>query len=130
MRNALWVGLLVLGAAQGAQAQVNVSVGTEEVRIGADGSVNVKGSGGKVQVGAGGQIGSQLSSVGGGNEVSSTVGGIAPGANIEGVTIINGRLWIDGKEIPPGVKSYKSPKTGKTYKIERHGKNVAVTGGD
>lgn len=62
------------------------------------------------------------------NEVSSTVGEIDPGASIEGVTIINEKVWIDGKEIPPGVKSYKSPRTGEVYVIERRGRNISVTG--
>jgi len=65
-----------------------------------------------------------------GNEARSVTGAIAPGANIEGVTIINGKLWIDGEEIPPGVKRYRSPKTGKTYEIERRGQNISVTSSD
>lgn len=124
LRIALGLGLMALGWAA-AQAQISISAGGQDVRVGADGAVSVQGAGQDVRVGAGGQV-----SVGSGNEVGSSVGSIAPGANIEGVTIINGKLWIDGKEIPPGIKTYKSPKTGKTYKIERHGKNIAVTGND
>ncbi|MCX8087252.1 MAG: hypothetical protein N3C63_10195 [Rhodocyclaceae bacterium] len=125
MRKALWIGVMTLGAAAIAEAQISISSGGQDVRIGADGAVSVKGAGQDVRVGAGSQV-----SVGSGNEVGSSVGSIAPGANIEGVTIINGKLWIDGKEIPPGVKTYKSPKTGKIYKIERQGKNVSVTSND
>lgn len=125
MKTATCFGLLALLAMQMAHGQISISAGGEDVRIGSDGSVSVKGSGGDVRVGAGSQV-----SVGSGNEVGSSTGSIAPGANIEGVTIINGKLWIDGKEIPPGVKTYKSPKTGKTYKIERHGKNISVTSND
>jgi hypothetical protein len=119
------VGVVGLGVASVAWAQIGISAGGQDVRIGADGSVSVRGDGKDVQVGAGGQV-----SAGSGNEVRSSVGEIAPGVNIEGVTIINGKLWIDGKEVPPGVKRYKSPKTGKIYNIERRGSNVSVTSND
>lgn len=125
MKTAAWLGFLAFLVAPTAQAQISISAGGQDVRVGADGSVSVKGAGGDVRVDAGSQV-----SVGSGNEVGSSTGSISPGANIEGVTIINGKLWIDGKEIPPGVKTYKSPKTGKVYKIERNGKNIAVTGND
>jgi hypothetical protein len=125
MRATILFGLLGFVLTQTAMAQISISSGGQDVRIGSDGGVNVKGAGADVRVGAGNQV-----SVGGGNQVSSSAGEIAPGANIEGVTIINGKLWIDGKEIPPGVKSYKSPKTGMAYKIERNGKNISVTGTD
>lgn len=115
-------GLAGLVAAGAAWSQIGIAAGGQDVRIGVDGSVSVRGGGEDIRVGSGGQV-----SAGPGNEAKSTVGEIAPGANIEGVTIINGKLWIDGKEIPPGVKRYKSPKTGKQYNIERKGKNVSVT---
>lgn len=118
-------GIALLLVAQLATAQISVSAGGQNVSIGPDGAVSIKSPGSNVQVDSGSQA-----SVGMGNRVSSSVGEIAPGANIEGVTIINGKLWIDGKEVPPGVKQYKSPKTGKLYKIERNGRNVAVTGSD
>ncbi len=124
-RIAPWFCFAALGFATAVEAQISISSGGQDVRIGADGAVSVQGAGQDVRVGAGNQV-----SVGAGNEVGSSVGSIAPGANVEGVTIINGKLWIDGKEIPPGVKTYKSPKTGKTYKIERQGKNISVTGND
>jgi len=125
MRSILLLGLAGLFSGQLAQAQVVVSSGGQEVRINADGTVSVTGSGEEIRASAGGQV-----SIGSGNRVQSVAGGVAPGANIEGVTIINGRLWIDGKEIPPGVKRYKSSKTGKTYHIERNGKNVSVSSSD
>jgi hypothetical protein len=105
-----------------ANAQINISAGGESVRIDAGGGVSVQSGGHNVKTMPGGDV-----SVGTGNQARSTTGQIEPGANIEGVTIINGKLWIDGKEIPPGVKRYKSPKTGTVYKIERNGKNVSVT---
>lgn len=122
MRKIIFSGLISLLATGSTWSQVGIAAGGQDVRIGPDGSVSVRGAGEDVQVGAGGQV-----SVGPGNEAKSSVGEIAPGANIEGVTIINGKLWIDGKEVPPGVKRYKSPKTGKLYNIERRGNNVSVT---
>lgn len=122
MRKIIFSGLISLLATGGAWSQVGIAAGDQDVRIGPDGSVSVRGAGEDVQVGAGGQV-----SVGPGNEAKSLVGEITSGANIEGVTIINGKLWIDGKEVPPGVKRYKSPKTGKLYNIERRGNNVSVT---
>lgn len=127
MRKQSWWALAVLASGAGAAfAQVSVSTGGESVRIDAGGGVSVSAGGGRtVSAGPGSQV-----SVGPGNQAKSSIGEIAPGANIEGVTIINGKLWIDGKEVPPGVKRYKSPKTGTTYKIERSGKNVSVTSED
>lgn len=126
MRNGVWVGrILALTMVWPVHAQVSITAGGQDVRVGADGSVSVQGAGTDVRVGSGSQV-----SIGSGNDVSSVAGSIAPGANVEGVTIINGKLWIDGKEIPPSAKLYKSPKTGKVYKIERNGKNIAVTSND
>ncbi len=121
-RSRRWLCLplgFVVGAAG---AQINISAGGESVRIDAGGGVSVQSGGQNVMVAPGGDV-----SVGTGNQARSSVGQIDPGANIEGVTIINGKLWIDGKEIPPGVKRYKSPKTGAVYRIERDGKNVSVS---
>lgn len=125
MRAKILFCLLGFVLTQTVMAQISITTGGQDVRIGSDGGVNVKGAGSDVRVGSGSQV-----SVGGGNQISSSAGEITPGANIEGVTIVNGKLWIDGKEIPPGVKNYKSPKTGMTYKIDRNGKNISVTGTD
>lgn len=99
-------------------AQISVSMPGQDVRIGKDGSVKARSDDTAVSSSRA-------------NEASVTVGGIAGNANIEGVTIINDRVSIDGKEIPPNVTRYKSPKTGKTYLIERKGGSVSVseTGG-
>lgn len=99
-------------------AQISVSMPGQDVRIGKDGSVKARSD-------------DTAASSSRTNEASVTVGGIAENANIEGVTIINDRVSIDGKEIPPNVTRYKSPKTGKTYLIERKGGSVSVseTGG-
>lgn len=93
-------------------AQINVTTAGQEVRIGSDGSV-------KARAGRGAVVGS--------NEASVNVGGIAEDANIEGVTVINNRVSIDGKEVPPDVTRYKSPRTGKVYLIKRQGGAVSVS---
>jgi hypothetical protein len=113
----MFLGIFILALTHAANAQVSVNLGGQDVRVGGNGSVSIKGTGAQVSIGSD-------------NQVGSSVGSIAPDANIEGVTIINGKLWIDGYEVPPSVKTYKSPKTGKTYKIDRKGKNVSVAGSD
>ena len=114
-RTALSLFAFVVCLCQGgaALAQINVSTSGQEVRIGKDGSVKARAEG--------------ASAARGGNEASVTVGGIAEDANIEGITVINGRVSIDGKEVPPNVSRYKSPKTGKVYVIQRKGGSVSVS---
>lgn len=48
--------------------------------------------------------------------------------DVQGITIINGKLWIDNDPVPQGKKTHTSSKTGKIYKIE-WGKdnNIAVS---
>ena len=126
MRRALLLGFAALLAGYHVYAQVGVSTSGSELRVGADGSVSIRGRPGQdLETGPGGQV-----TLGSGNRAHSSTGEVSPDANIEGVTIINGKLWIDGKEIPPRVKRYQSPKTGKTYRIERNGNNVSVSSGD
>ena len=95
-------------------AQISVSTPGQDVQIGKDGSVRARSENASA---------SNRKS----NEASVTVGGIAEGANIEGVTVINGRVWIDGKEVPPNVTRYKSTKTGRVYLIQRKGTSVSVS---
>ena len=95
-------------------AQINVSTPGQEVRIGTDGSVKARSD-------------NSSASSSRGNEARVTVGGIADNANIDGITIINDRVSIDGKDVPPNVTRYKSPKTGKVYLIERKGGAVSVS---
>lgn len=64
-------------------------------------------------------------SSGQGNSVSTTIGGIGQDAQVQGVTVINGQVWIDGEKIPNGVHRYTS-KSGQKYVIERHGSGVSV----
>ncbi|MEI7614159.1 MAG: hypothetical protein WCK63_14765 [Betaproteobacteria bacterium] len=95
-------------------AQISVSTPGQNVQIGKDGSVNAHSD-------------NAPNSSSRKNNASVTIGGIADDANIEGVTIINDRVSIDGKDIPPNVTRYKSPKSGKVYLIERKGGSVSVS---
>ena len=52
------------------------------------------------------------------NEARNVAGFIEEDAQIEGITIINGEVSIDGVKIPHGQKKYRSAKSGKTYRIE------------
>ena len=116
MRRITLSRLLIIGCfslAGTVQAQISVSTPGQDVRIGKDGSVKARSD--------------NTSSSSRGSEASVTVGGIADGANIEGVTIINDRLSIDGRDIPPNVTRYKSPKTGKVYLIQRKGGSISVS---
>jgi len=61
-----------------------------------------------------------------GNTASVTVGGIEGNLTAQGVTVINGRVWIDGKEIPRNVRRYKS-KSGTNYAIKRWNNGAKVT---
>lgn len=96
-----------------ALAQINVSTPGQSVRIDADGRIDARSS--------------AAASNRGKNEASVNVGSIASDANIEGVTIINGRVSIDGKEVPAHVSRFRSPKTGKVYLIQRKGDSVSVS---
>ncbi|OHC65394.1 MAG: hypothetical protein A2040_02700 [Rhodocyclales bacterium GWA2_65_19] len=98
---------------------------------GAIAQVSVKTPGQVVQVGKGGDVRVRAEGVTAiateGNKASVTVGGIDGDADIQGVTVINGRVSIDGKDIPAGVTRYKSPRTGTVYLIQRRGGSVNVT---
>lgn len=37
---------------------------------------------------------------------------------ISGITVINGKLWIDGHSVPYNTKTFKSPNTGSVYSIK------------
>jgi hypothetical protein len=62
-----------------------------------------------------------------GSTASVNIGGIASNAKIQGIAVINGRVYIDGKEIPSTVTSYRSPRTGEVYTISRKMGSVSVT---
>lgn len=55
--------------------------------------------------------------IGSGNEASNDTGDIAADVQIEGVAIINDKVYIDGVRVPKGVREVTSSKTGKTYRI-------------
>lgn len=62
-----------------------------------------------------------------GGTVIINSGVIEPDADIEGVTIINNKVFIDGEEVPKGKNTFVSKKTKKRYSIS-WGKdgNIAV----
>lgn len=64
-----------------------------------------------------------------GNTVANEKGVIGPDADIEGVTIINDELYIDGVKIARGTTEYKAKKSKKTYSIRwgKKGEGVTVT---
>jgi hypothetical protein len=77
----------------------------------------------KVDVSAGGVT----VQAGTGSVAVNEVGTLGPDVQMDGVAVINGRVYIDGAQVPKGKTTFKSPKSGKTYRIQ-WGKdgNVAV----
>jgi len=67
-------------------------------------------------------------SIGSDNDASNDSGDIAGDVEIEGVAIINDKVFIDGVRVPKWKREVTSKKTGKTYRID-WGKdgNVAIT---
>lgn len=124
-------------AALPSAAQVRVQAGGTSVNVGAggdvsvrDGDVSIRGSnvsvkGGNANVNVRAKDMTAIATEG--NTVSNSVGGIGEGVDIQGVAVINGRVYIDNKEIPPKVTRYKSPRTGEVYIIRRKGGSVEVT---
>lgn len=88
-------GLLALASAFGASAlaQVAVDLSAYGVKVETGGSKGVK-----VQTPANSNVGADV--------------------EMEGVAVINGDVYVDGQKVPRGVTSYKSKKTGKTYRIQ------------
>lgn len=60
----------------------------------------------------------------GGGSASVTVGGIE-NAEMDGVAVINGKVYIDGEAVPAGATRYRSKK-GNVYTIRRGPEGVAV----
>lgn len=54
--------------------------------------------------------------------------GLGSDVEVDGITTINGKLYIDGESVPKGKTSFTSKKTRKTYRID-WGKdgNISVT---
>jgi hypothetical protein len=120
MKAKFLMGGMVLVSA-GIMAQVRVETGGTSVVIGGS-SVDVRTKDGKVATNIGNTaIATQ------GSTAANTVGGMGSGVDIQGVAILNGRVFIDNKEIPPEVTRYKSPRTGEIYVIRRKGGSVEVT---
>ena len=102
-------GLLALASDFGASAfgasalaQVAVDLSAYGVKVETGGSKGVK-----VQTPANSNVGADV--------------------EMEGVAVINGDVYVDGQKVPRGVTSYKSKKTGKTYRIQwGKGDNVSV----
>ena len=109
----LAAAVLVLVAAGNAGAQISVRTPDREIKVGT-GTVNARAEGVTAIATDGGKA-------------SVTVGGIDGDADIQGITVINGRVSIDGKEIPAHVTRYKSPRTGTVYLIQRKNGAVSVT---
>lgn len=108
----------------------NVAIG--QIRVDTGGTSVVIGGGNvDVRTSEGGTVsthGSSTTAIAtGGNTARNTVGGIGSNVDVQGVTVINGRVYIDNKEIPPDVTRYKSPRTGEVYIIKRKGTSVEVT---
>jgi hypothetical protein len=101
--------LLGLGfaASTGVMAQISVNIPGVSVKTGKDG-VNV--------------------SMGSGNDTGNTAGSIDADADIEGVTVINDEVWIDGDKVPKGKTRHTGKKSGIKYKISwgKNG-NIAVS---
>ncbi len=53
----------------------------------------------------------------GNNDVGTSSNSVAPDVEMEGVAVINGEVFIDGKKVPKGKTLYTSKKSGKTYRI-------------
>lgn len=103
--------------------QINVQTGGSTVNIGKDGGISVRAGGeSKVDVRSKGSTAIATE----GNVVGNSVGGIEGDVEMDGVAVINGRVYIDGKEIPPKVTRYKSPRSGEVYIIKRQGTSVQV----
>lgn len=60
-----------------------------------------------------------------GNQAIEQRGIVADNAEIQGITIINDQIWIDGETVPANLQRFKS-KRGITYRIIRHSKKIEV----
>lgn len=105
--------LIVLALVSNVFAQVKVQTPGTQVSVGNGVSINA----------TAGDISSVATE---GNSVGVTVGGIDGAVSVQGVTVINGKVWIDGVEIPGNVTRYKS-KSGTVYRIVRKDGQVAVS---
>jgi hypothetical protein len=121
------LGIIAITGA--ANAQISISAGDENIHVDAGGGVSIQNSGGTINASPLGNVSIDTHANGapgrinhGVNAVGNAIGGVA---NADGVTVANGRVHIDGKEIPPGINRYKS-KDGTIYRINRRGNGVSV----
>jgi hypothetical protein len=93
-----------------AMAQMNIKVPGVDVSMGS-------GSGGNMNI-----------SIGGKNSVGNVAGHIDEGADVEGVSVINGEVTIDGEKVPKGKTRHTGKRSGTKYVIKwgRDG-NVAIS---
>lgn len=58
---------------------------------------------------------------------TDSISGISDDVQMEGIAVINGKVYIDGAPVPRGVSRVTSAKTHKVYRIrtDKHG-NVSV----
>lgn len=62
-----------------------------------------------------------------GSTAANVAGDLGPDVEMEGVAVINGQVYVDGEKVPRGRTTYRSGKTGKTYRIHWGSNgNVAV----
>lgn len=107
-----------------AMSQIRVDTGDARVVIGSGGGVDVRTKdSGSVTT----RAGSSTAIATGGSTARNSVGGMGSNVDVQGVSVINGRVYIDNQEIPPNVTRYKSPRTGEVYIIKRSGGSVEVT---
>ena len=104
------LGGLVLGIGVPVMAQVKIKVPGVDMSVG-------DGSGSNVNI-----------SIGGKNSVGNTAGYIDEGADIEGVSVVNGEVSIDGEKVAKGKTRHTGKKSGIKY-IIKWGKdgNVAIS---
>lgn len=116
-----FLSLALTGYCSFTLAQVWIQTGEAEIQVG--NGVSIKSSQGKSSVTA-----KDINTIAtDGSTASVTVGGIGEGVEMQGVAVINGRVYVDGKEVPPNVSRYKSPRTGEVYLIRRSKEGVSVT---
>ncbi|TXI75319.1 MAG: hypothetical protein E6Q42_09580 [Dechloromonas sp.] len=109
-------GLLIM------QAQAQVSVDLPGLGI----KVQTGDKGSSVVTNNGGTNSSVVTKSGGSSSVvTNSAGTIGPNVQLEGITILNNEVYIDGEKIPRGKSPVKSKKTGKTYVI-KWGKDGSV----
>ena len=119
-----WMGLMGLTAGL-SNAQVSVDIPGYGVKVQTGNKTTVNVNSGSGNTASGQNVSVQTD---GKNTAVVNSGSVASDVEMEGITVINGEVWIDGKKIPKGKTSYTSRKTGKSYRIQwGKDENVSVT---